>query len=335
MTGWMSEINARHIPEDELHAYLDQALSRSQCVEIECHLAECRTCRADRDRGAAVRDRTTALLADVAPRRIAAAPPFEQLVASHRARASARVVSLARLRRVGLLAAGVMAAVGGGWWGRGMIPQPAATTSTAMVVAPETSAPERTLVALSPVTTDGPEAKGRGPGLAKPNPAPVRTRAESPLVTVAGQGPETVVQFTTSTEDDAAPLDGLWQSVDLAQAAAETGGNVPRIDGLAIIDIQLQHGPGDERPIVVVAQRHPSGRVVQTIEGPMDRVQDLVARHRAQHAGLRASQPDLTPPDYLSDGAVNARRGLRILTVTGQLPSDSLNLLARSIALRE
>ncbi|MSR01670.1 MAG: hypothetical protein EXR94_02860 [Gemmatimonadetes bacterium] len=67
----------------------------------------------------------------------------------------------------------------------------------------------------------------------------------------------------------------------------------------------------------------------------MDRVQDLVVRHRAQHAGLGASQPDLTPPDYLSDGAVSARRGLRILTVTGQLPADSLNLLARSIALRE
>ena len=31
----------RHIPEDELHAYLDQALSRSQCVEIESHLAAC------------------------------------------------------------------------------------------------------------------------------------------------------------------------------------------------------------------------------------------------------------------------------------------------------
>src|SRR5215204_5547860 len=27
----------RHIPEEELHAYLDQGLSRSQCVEIESH----------------------------------------------------------------------------------------------------------------------------------------------------------------------------------------------------------------------------------------------------------------------------------------------------------
>ncbi len=201
--------------------------------------------------------------------------------------------------------------------------------------APLAAAPERTLVALSPVTTVGPEANGREADPPKPTPTPNRARIESPLVAVAGETPGAMVQFTTSTEDDAAPLDGLWQTVDLAQAAAETGGNVPRIDGLAIIDIQLQRGQGDERPIVVVAQRHPSGRVVQTIEGPMDRVQDLVARHRAQHTGLRASQPDLTPPDYLSDGAVNARRGLRILTVTGQLPSDSLNLLARSIALRE
>jgi hypothetical protein len=38
----------RHIPEDELHAYLDQALSRTQCVEIESHLADCASCRATR-----------------------------------------------------------------------------------------------------------------------------------------------------------------------------------------------------------------------------------------------------------------------------------------------
>ncbi len=39
----------RHIPDEELHAYLDQALSRSQCVEIESHLAECPGCSVLRD----------------------------------------------------------------------------------------------------------------------------------------------------------------------------------------------------------------------------------------------------------------------------------------------
>ena len=57
----------RHIPEEELHGYLDQALSRSQCVEIECHLAGCIRCRHVRDQIAALRDRTTALLGDLVP----------------------------------------------------------------------------------------------------------------------------------------------------------------------------------------------------------------------------------------------------------------------------
>ena len=39
----------RHIPEEELHAYLDQALSRAQAVEIETHLAGCARCRGERD----------------------------------------------------------------------------------------------------------------------------------------------------------------------------------------------------------------------------------------------------------------------------------------------
>ena len=328
MTGSISEIAVRHIPEDELHAYLDQALSRSQCVEIECHLAECRSCRADRDRVAAVRDRTTALLTSAAPRR-SAAPPFEQLVASHRVRASARMVSLARFRSIGLLAAGLVAAVGAGWWGRGTVGMSGSAPPATPIAGQEAPVPERTLVAIGPVTPVTSETGAPTRVFSR------RARSESPLMTVADRAPETVVQVSTLANEDAVPLDGLWQTVDLAQAAAETGGNVPRIEGLAILDIQLQRGQGDERPIVVVAQQHPSGRIIQTIEGPMDRVQDLVTKHRAQNTGLHASQPDLTPPDYLGDGALSARRGLRILTVTGLLPSDSLNALARNIALRE
>ena len=72
----------RHIPEDELHAYLDQGLSRSQCVEIESHLAACPSCRATRDAIAALRDRTTALLSTLAHSRASlpgvmlTSPPF-------------------------------------------------------------------------------------------------------------------------------------------------------------------------------------------------------------------------------------------------------------------
>ncbi|MBP2647718.1 MAG: hypothetical protein H6Q77_1342, partial [Gemmatimonadetes bacterium] len=58
-----------HILEEELHAYLDQALSRSRCVVIESHLASCGFCRSQRDGIAALRDQTTLLLGALAPAR--------------------------------------------------------------------------------------------------------------------------------------------------------------------------------------------------------------------------------------------------------------------------
>src|SRR5437867_2942461 len=100
----------RHIPEEELHAYLDQGLSRSQCVEIESHLAACPACQSARDGIAALRDRTTALLAKLAPPR-GFPPAFESL------RRRAAMEASARRRRVHLAAwaASLVAAVGLGW----------------------------------------------------------------------------------------------------------------------------------------------------------------------------------------------------------------------------
>src|SRR5918994_1684105 len=106
----------RHIPEDELHAYLDQALSRSQCVEIESHLARCAPCRAERDAIAALRDRTTALLATLTPPR-RFAPAAEVL----RERAAARLARRADRWRAAMWAASVMFALGLGWTGKAML----------------------------------------------------------------------------------------------------------------------------------------------------------------------------------------------------------------------
>src|SRR2546422_11766662 len=102
MTGWISASSTRHIPEDELHAYLDQALSRSQCVEIETHLAECGHCRDERDTIAGLRDRTTALLATLSPRALILPPPFE-LLAERRSLAAMRAEWQRRIRQAGVL----------------------------------------------------------------------------------------------------------------------------------------------------------------------------------------------------------------------------------------
>src|ERR1044071_1646252 len=116
MIGWNTRL-MRHVPEDELHAYLDQALSRSHCVEIETHLAECAPCRRGRDATAALRDRTTALLATLTPRAVIVRPAFQQLI-ERRSRPVLRAVWERRAKRAGLWAAGIAAAVGAGWGAR-------------------------------------------------------------------------------------------------------------------------------------------------------------------------------------------------------------------------
>src|ERR687889_1151549 len=100
----------RHIPEEELHAYLDQGLSRSQCVELESHMAACPSCQAARDGIAALRDRTTALLARLAPPR-AFPPLFDTL----RRRAAIEVSTRRRRVQRGAWAASIVAAVAFGW----------------------------------------------------------------------------------------------------------------------------------------------------------------------------------------------------------------------------
>ncbi len=338
MTGWMQENDARHIPEDELHAYLDQALSRSQCVEIECHLAECRRCQIDRDLAAAARDRTTALLAESAPRRIHAPPPFATLVARHEAQVTARRTWIVRARRIGLAAA-VLAAVGAGWLSRGWFQS--GPSAPATVAQNSIEVPQRTLVAAGPVqlvvdsakvNPDTPRSESLQPAVV---PAVVRTSTR-----LARQAPDAAqlnAEVTVlSSDEETAALPGLWYQLDWQQAQAETGDNLARIEGLPILDIQVQRASNGERPLVVISQKHPSGRVIRTVEGPIDRVQDLVDREAARGSGLvKASVPSLTQPDYLGDGTTATRRGLRILAVLGAMAPDSLNALAKSIERRQ
>ena len=340
MTGW-SWPGTRHIPEEELHAYLDQSLSRSQCVEIECHLAECRHCQKERDRGAAVRDRITALLADAEPRRVIMPPPFEQLVARRQERVLARRISVGRLARFFAAAAGLVAAVGAGWWSRGRLDPPAAMEPRPAEVTVEqppspvvqSEIPEsRTLTAVGPVQTVGTPVPE--PSIEVEPGSPERIRL-TPAVAEVVNRPSVQVRSVTSDED-ALPLDGLWQSVGWQEAATLAGGNLPRIEGLPVVDVQLQRGLEDERPLVVVAQQHPSGRIIRTFEGPLKRVAALIDEQLSREPNrLRASSPSLTPPDYIADGSETTRRGLRILAVTGNFSADSLNALARGIDLHE
>jgi len=337
----------RHIPEDELHAYLDQALSRSQCVEIECHLARCRHCQRSRDEVAAVRDRITSLLAAASLSRRPSAPPFTELVARHEARVAAARIDWGRVARRGALAAGLVAALATGWLGRSLLfpGSPAESLAADVPGASETKSSSATgldagrqLVAMSDV---GPlERLANEPDeIERVLPAPA-ARAEQPRAAAVMPAPATgtltlqVASFEAADEGPGLTLPGLSQTVDWYQAYSVTGGNLPRIDGLPVVDVQVQPTVGDARPLVVVAQQHPSGRLIKTIEGPEEQVSALVDAQ--QNAGrFNASTATLTPPDYLVDANGRTRRGLRVAMVTGGLPADTLNALVKTITLRD
>ncbi|HEU4827997.1 MAG TPA: zf-HC2 domain-containing protein [Gemmatimonadales bacterium] len=341
----------RHIPEDELHAYLDQALSRSQCVEIESHLASCIGCRRERDSIAALRDRTTALLATLAPpRRIA---PSYELVSE---RAAARSARIAGRWRAGAWAASVLLAVGLGWGARSVgsadvitpeiaaeapsaSPAPAATTDSASAPAPQPAVsgealavraapasevrPRRADVTPPPAVTP-PAARfqvaDRFPDAAEPT-APILAE---PAGTMLSSGRLPSESFSGSTG-------ALFRTVSWDRARVERGESVPRIEGLPVMEVQLAGSRGDDsRPLMVVAQQLESGQVIRTIEGPATDVNQLLS---SQRSDASSPWPTMDEGDGIAggDGAMAVRRGDRILAITAPLPSDSLRAMIRRL----
>jgi len=337
----------RHIPEDELHAYLDQGLSRSQAVEIESHLAGCSSCRATRDAIAALRDRTTALLATLSPpRRLP--PAFDTL----RERAADRVSTRRRQMRLGAWAASLVAAVGLGWTassliGPGRTESVAAreTTAAPQVAAPQVAAP-RPAVAVAGADTGGPRpAVDRTPKATpvrlQPTPRPPAARralqkAREDSIRAAKLAvldPAPVLELTPLEErgsEQGEPLEGMWRTMSWDGAQDETGRSVPHIDGLPVLRVQVQATAQSKRPLMVVAQQLADGQVIQTIEGPAADVSELLSRRGGTSADgkLGVTVTEATPG---IDQAMAMQLGDRMLAITGALPSDSLRAMIRRI----
>ncbi len=334
----------RHIPEDELHAYLDQGLSRSQAVEIESHLAVCSSCQATRDSIAALRDRTTALLATLSPpRRLP--PAFDAL----RERAADRMTTRRRYARVGAWAASLVAAVGLGWSASALV-GPGRIASLA-----EREAPAVPAMDTSPPTASVAEVDtGEPPPALRParnlKPTPVRLESSRPSPTVsralekarqdsiraaklAVLDPAPVLELSPlevrGSEQDQ-PLDGMWRTMSWDGAESETGRSVPHIDGLPVLRVQVQATDQSKRPLMVVAQQLAGGQVIQTIEGPAADVSQLLSRRGSTSADgkLGVIVSEATPG---IDQAMAMQLGDRMLAITGAVPSDSLRAMIRRI----
>lgn len=355
MTEWTTK-TARHIPDDELHAYLDQALSRSQCAEIETHLSACKACQAQRASVAALRDRTTALLSELAPRPVIVPPSYVSLREQH-SRRLAIAIWRARLQRSALWAAAVVAAVGTGWIARSVmdphrlpvVSAPLATKLDGREVGTSGSREGTVTVEAVPAASDATAELERQ---AQPAPIPERppvmlgrqaaSRGSSPVVPapmlqlVSAVMP---VSYSPAAESSPVaprasgndPFNHVWRAVPWEDALQIAGSGLPFIEGLTVVGVLMQPGAAGERPTVIVAQQDSNGEIVQSIEGPVAKVNELIQRQGAPDT--HSSEPARTPPDYV-EGPGGMRRALRTLIVTGRLPVDSLNALAKLATLR-
>jgi hypothetical protein len=117
-----------------------------------------------------------------------------------------------------------------------------------------------------------------------------------------------------------------------AGAQAEAGDKLPHIDGLPVVQVQVQTSEQGKQPLMVVAQQLSTGEVIRTIEGPTSDVSQLLARHTmtdpVSSSGPAAAAP--TDSDH-ADRTMAMQRGDRLLVITGALPSDSLLAMIRRL----
>lgn len=320
----------RHIPEDELHGYLDQALSRSQCVEIERHLAGCSRCQSQRDDIAALRDRTTALLARIGPPPIVP-PAFETLRIRHAERTRVRWRRLVS----GAWAASLVGAVAFGWQvnrndHRDLSgpPQPETT-----VVSPRSLPPVTHSVPTTAPRTVRPAVSGRLVRVRQADDAPqvrfARTMETDPYILFAANDATRLAVGSSAVDGSdliAQPvaiepeLQGLWRTIVPDSSLATQPGDIPRVPGLPVLQMRVQPGTGGD-DVTAVDQLLESGEVVRTIAGPAAQVGALVVEDTAPEGvpGTENAKAIMT---------VTIRQGDRMVAVTG--PSQALgSLLSR------
>lgn len=333
----------RHIPEDELHSYLDQALSRSQCVEIESHLAHCSACRGSRDGIAALRDRTTSLLSSLTPVRHRIPPSWSALSRQAAERSSRR-----SSRHLAFWAASIVAALGLGWGAQSLMHRPPAA---GLSLAQATPSPLPVQPDVRPVPVSGPaavfpmrrdsatragqslrtapakqteptlaaSARTLAPGDTLPDPSPsepVGTRLST------GRLPSTDFEFAG---------EGMWRTLSWDNAKRERGESVPRIRGLPVVEVQVGTSRDSSgEPTMIVAQQLRSGQLIRTIEGPATDVTRLLA---SQHAESKSPWPTVQDSMGLSDGTMAMVRGDRMLAIQASpsVPADSLRAMIRRL----
>ncbi len=209
---------------------------------------------------------------------------------------------------------------------------PAAVSRQAVVK--DSRTPTTTPAILRPMRTDSTR-----PRTTRPNRVAVRAAAAEPAT--ASVPPVVPAPELELSSVDMPPttgefeMDGMWRTMSWAGAQEEAGDKLPHIDGLPIVQVQVQAGEQGKQPLMVVAQQLTSGEVIRTIEGPAQDVSHLLARRTMSDPLPTRSSVDSTRPRPVSseriDGSMAMQRGDRMIAITGALPPDSLLAMIRRL----
>jgi hypothetical protein len=123
---------------------------------------------------------------------------------------------------------------------------------------------------------------------------------------------------------------GMWRTLSWDGAQAEAGKPLPHIDGLPVMQVQVQKAEAG-RPLMVVAQQLSSGQVIRTIEGSASDVSQLLARRQASDSEAAQIRGDSVRSGEAinTDHAMAMWLGDRMLAITGDVPPDSLRAMIR------
>jgi hypothetical protein len=128
--------------------------------------------------------------------------------------------------------------------------------------------------------------------------------------------------------DQSTEYGGLWRTMSWDGARSEAGDDLPHIEGLPVIRVQVQASEQGKRPLMVVAQQLASGQVIETIEGPASDVSQFLSRRGEGATALAPGEVGLPSP---ADQSMAMQVGDRMLAVSAALPPDSLRAMIRRI----
>lgn len=300
-----------HVPEEEFHAYADSELSSAQRAEIAEHLLACLICRSIFGEVQEVRARSSRLLAVASPR-----------ITKRTALPDRRARSVRTW--MGIAAASVVVVGASTWLAVQPIPidQPTPRLATAFTSPtlfaragaalmtadppPDLTAAERTLTLASRAVIH-PQVVGPAPTMT----AVRRFRPVEPLAEVD-------------------PSSG-WETLSWDAAMMLAHGSIARLDGYTVSAVRIQRSADGGRPTFLVRHQLSDGRSIWVVEGPVDNVGPV---HRLFEAsGLSMSIPQRARPDYIGTDEA-PERTVRMVTIAGYLPSDSLDVMRAKLTLQ-